>query len=175
VELNTYIRKRRESLARFERDSFSDYSDDDRQQKKNDDQELLRNMQFILNRDQKQSMVQRTTTLVDIELDADAQEDDIEFDNNRGSLGSDRSSPEIANPYVEQPANQRTHTFVDYTSFSYFPENAPQIQSKPIKKEKVRKDTFELQNGEKLFESSESSDEEESQVAVSQPDKEITS
>ena len=50
-------------------------------------------MQFIFNQDQlKQSEILRKPTMVDIELDADApQDDEIEFDR-VGSLESDKSS-----------------------------------------------------------------------------------
>ena len=49
---------------------------------------------------------------------------------------------------------------MDHTHFSYFPERVQQVEKKVIKKEKVQKETFELLNGEKILESSESSDEE---------------
>ena len=100
VELNTYIRNQRKSLAKYDQASHSsDVSDgEEKPPNRDDDEQLMRNMQFIFNQDKlKQS--ERKPTMVDIELDADApQEDEIEFDR-VGSLESEKSS-QLSNPYV---------------------------------------------------------------------------
>ena len=84
--------------------------------------------------------------MVDIEL-ADEEEDQIEDDDRVGSLESDEKSV-ISNPYLqqegEQNGEQKTHTFIDYTNFSYFVDTMQQIQKKVVKKEKVQKETYEL-------------------------------
>lgn len=98
VELNTFIRNQRESLARYDNRSHSDDSYGSMPVNRDDDEKLMRNMQFIFNQDKRKE--ERKPTMVDIELDADApQEDEIEFDK-CGSLDSDKSS-QTSNPYMQ--------------------------------------------------------------------------
>ena len=72
--------------------------------------------------------------MVDIELDAEAQEEHIQFDK-CGSLDSDKKSSLNQNQSPEQV--QKTHTFVDQTNFSYFPSQNQPVEPKVIKKEKI--------------------------------------
>jgi hypothetical protein len=112
----------------YDKGGHSDYSDDDREKNKEDDEKLLKNMQFLFNQEVK-GPLDRKTTLVDIELAAEAI-DEVQIDMGRvGSLGSEPSSDEeeIQNPYLENEEKQRTHTFIDYAQFSYFPETIQEV------------------------------------------------
>jgi hypothetical protein len=89
--------------------------------------------------------------MVDVELEmGSSDEDELESDHWKGSLGSDHvdfEPPYLEKEEKEPEVEQKTYTFVDQTNLSYFVDNTNQVDE-AVKKDRMPRRTFMLQNGE---------------------------